>query len=114
MAEAFVKGVRVMPGSDEERGGYPWDLPAVAQLAEGLELHPKVTYLIGENGSGKSTLLTAIAMAAGMQAEGGSSNYTFPTEGKKAEPYAFSSEPTRSMRVRLRDAVAPRPGCCSD
>jgi predicted ATPase len=102
VAEAFVKGVRLMPGSDEERVGYPWDLPAVAQLAEGLELHPKVTYLIGENGSGKSTLLTAIAMAAGMQAEGGSSNYTFPTEGKAAKPYAFSK---RTARTGLVDSI---------
>jgi predicted ATPase len=33
-----------------------------------------VTYLIGENGSGKSTLVEAIALAAGMNAEGGSSS----------------------------------------
>ncbi len=42
-------------------------------------LHPKVTYLVGENGSGKSTLLEAIAVAAGMNPEGGSSGFTFST-----------------------------------
>ena len=48
-------------------------------LAGGLQLHPKVTYLIGENGSGKSTLLEAIAVAAGMNPEGGSSNFAYST-----------------------------------
>jgi predicted ATPase len=38
-----------------------------------------VTYLVGENGSGKSTLLEALAVAAGMNPEGGSSNYSFST-----------------------------------
>jgi predicted ATPase len=77
---ALVKAVRLAPpdGSDE-RSGYPWDLPAISALSCGLELHAKVTYLIGENGSGKSTLLEAIAVAAGMNAEGGSSNFAFST-----------------------------------
>jgi predicted ATPase len=59
--------------------GYPWDLPAVSALVDEIRLHPRVTYLIGENGSGKSTLLEAIAVAAGMNAEGGSSNFNFST-----------------------------------
>ena len=50
-----------------------------ALAGDGLALHPKVTYLIGENGSGKSTLLEALAVAAGMNAEGGSSNFAFST-----------------------------------
>jgi predicted ATPase len=63
----------------EERLGYPWSLPAIGALRDGLELDPRVTYLIGENGSGKSTLLEALAVAAGMNAEGGSSNFNFAT-----------------------------------
>lgn len=88
----------------EERVGYPWDLPAIAQLTEGLELHPRVTYLIGENGSGKSSLLAAIAMAAGLSPEGGSSNYAFPTQGKEAVPYAFSQR-ARTARSALVDSI---------
>ena len=57
-AEAFVRSVQLLPARNGERHvGYPWELPAIEALAKGLDLHPKVTYLIGENGSGKSTLL---------------------------------------------------------
>ena len=102
VAEAFVRSVHLIDRADQERAGYPWDLPAIAQLAQGLELHPKVTYLVGENGSGKSSLLAAIAMAAGMNPEGGSSNYAFPSEGEESVPYAFSQ---RLATTGLADAV---------
>ncbi len=48
----------------------PFSLPAVRALNT-LELHPKVTFLVGENGSGKSTLMEAIAVALVFNAEGG-------------------------------------------
>jgi predicted ATPase len=77
---SFVRSVELLPaGNPEERVGYPWELASVRALAHGLAFHPKVTYLIGENGSGKSTLLEAIAVAAGMNPEGGSSNFAFST-----------------------------------
>jgi predicted ATPase len=44
-----------------------------------LPFHPQVTFLVGENGAGKSTLLEAIAVASGLNAEGGSVNFTFAT-----------------------------------
>jgi predicted ATPase len=75
----FLHRVRV----DERvpRGGYPFDLPAVAWLARsgGLAVAPGVTFLVGENGSGKSTLVEAIAVAAGFNPEGGSRNFRFTT-----------------------------------
>ena len=112
VAEAFIKRAMLVADPVAERTGHPWDLPAVTALADGLELHPKVTYLIGENGTGKSTVLTAIALAAGMSAEGGSSNYAFPAEGEKSEAYAFSRRPPHTSlaeSIRLvRGARQPR------
>lgn len=102
MSEPFVKCVRLVSASVADQEGYPWDLPAIAQLAHGLDLHPKVTYLIGENGSGKSSLLSAIAMAAGMNPEGGSSNYLVPIEGGLAGAYAFSQ---RASLTRLVESI---------
>jgi predicted ATPase len=57
---------------------YAGELPALKSLTR-LELHPHVTFFIGENGSGKSTLLEAIAVADGFNAEGGTRNFDFAT-----------------------------------
>ncbi len=51
---------------------WPATLPPVQQiLREGLDLG-RATVFVGENGSGKSTLVEAIAMAYGVNPEGGS------------------------------------------
>ena len=57
---------------------YPFNLPVCRNLQE-LKFHPHVTFFIGENGTGKSTILEAIAVALGMNAEGGSKNFNFST-----------------------------------
>jgi len=69
-------GLRVsdVPGFDR----YPFSLPAVRHL-DVLDLHPKVTFIVGENGSGKSTLMEAIAVSFGFNAEGGTRNFGFGT-----------------------------------
>ncbi len=46
---------------DRPGDGFPFNIPAVQALERGLELHPKVTFLVGENGTGKSTLLEGLA-----------------------------------------------------
>jgi predicted ATPase len=81
---------------------YPFSLPAVQSLRVDLQLHPKVTFLVGENGSGKSTLLEAIAVAAGFNAEGGSRNFRFATRSSESELHA-------SIRL-VRGARRPRDG----
>ena len=81
-------------GWDED--AYPFNLPAVRSW-ETLQLHDKVTFLVGENGSGKSTLIEAIAIAAGFNAEGGSKNFNFKTVNAHSELHRF-----------LRLAKAPR------
>ncbi len=57
---------------------YPFSIPAIRNLKH-IDLHPKVTYIIGENGTGKSTLLEAMAVAFGLNPEGGSRNFRFST-----------------------------------
>ena len=53
---------------------WPYSIPAVGDLVgEGLELED-VTILVGENGAGKSTIVEAVAMAFGLNSEGGSVN----------------------------------------
>ena len=57
---------------------YPFTLSAV-RTPDTLRLHRGVTFLIGENGSGKFTLLEAIAVAWGLNPEGGSRHLGFGT-----------------------------------
>jgi predicted ATPase len=55
-------------------------LPAVKALVDHpLTLTTPVTFLVGENGMGKSTLTEAIAVAFGLNPEGGSRNFRFTT-----------------------------------
>lgn len=63
---------------------YPFSIPAISKL-ESLEMHPHVTFFVGENGAGKSTLLEAIAIAFGLNAEGGSKHFHFSTKDSHSE-----------------------------
>lgn len=67
---------------------YPFSLPAIRHLDK-LELHPQVTFLIGENGSGKSTLLEAAAVAWGFNPEGGSKHFNFSTRPSHSELHCY-------------------------
>jgi predicted ATPase len=68
----LVRRIQAIPDGPRG-GGWPFTLPPVAQLLrDGLDLAPGVTFLVGENGSGKSTIVEALAMAYGLNPEGGS------------------------------------------
>lgn len=74
----FLRSVTLLRERVPDMRRHPFTVPAVRSLTA-IDLHPKVTYFVGENGSGKSTLLEAIAVAAGFNAEGGSKNFNFRT-----------------------------------
>lgn len=57
---------------------FPFTIPAIGGL-DAIAFNQPVTFFVGENGSGKSTLLEAIAVAFGLNPEGGSRNFTFAT-----------------------------------
>ncbi|MEO7421713.1 MAG: AAA family ATPase [Ornithinibacter sp.] len=85
-------------------GAPPWPatLPAVAEvLARGIDLG-RCTVLVGENGSGKSTLVEAIAMAYGLNAEGGSTGARHRTHD--------SESPLHDWLTLVRGAGAPKWG----
>ncbi|MCA8902291.1 MAG: AAA family ATPase [Hyphomonas sp.] len=97
----YVMDVVQTRGEGWQADAYPFNLPAVRSW-ETLELHDKVTFLVGENGSGKSTLIEAIAIAAGFNAEGGSRNFRFGT----AHSHSDLHEHLRLVRATRR----PRDG----
>jgi len=77
-ARNFLVGVRLLRDRVSSLAEYPFVIPAIGQLDE-LSFEQPVTFFIGENGSGKSTLLEAIAVASGLNPEGGSRNFNFST-----------------------------------
>lgn len=78
LASQFVFHLALRRDKVESFDRYPFNLPAVRAL-DRLELHPKVTFFVGENGSGKSTVLEALAVSLGFNPEGGSRNFHFGT-----------------------------------
>lgn len=84
----YVMDVIQLRNEGWDGDAYPFNLPAVRSW-ETLQLHEKVTFLVGENGSGKSTLIEAIAIAAGFNAEGGSKNFNFNTAEAHSDLYQF-------------------------
>ena len=88
ISSQFASQVSLRRVDVESFDRYPFCLPAVRSL-ETLELHPKVTFLVGENGSGKSTLLEAIAVSLGFNPEGGTKNFRFGTRRSHSELHAF-------------------------
>ncbi|WP_226353461.1 AAA family ATPase [Pseudonocardia sp. ICBG601] len=81
----FVARVTLDP--DAPTDGYPFDLGVVRWLRAhgGLALYPGVTFLVGENGSGKSTFVEALAVALGLNAEGGSRSFRFATRASESD-----------------------------
>jgi len=88
ISSQFVSRIALQRDKVDAFDRYPFSLPAVRTL-EQIELHPKVTYFVGENGSGKSTLLEAIAVSLGFNAEGGSKNFNFGTQRSHSELHKY-------------------------
>lgn len=80
----FIGRVLMNPSRIRDASHYAYALPALRGFAS-LDLHPAVTFFVGENGSGKSTLLEAIAVANRINPEGGSRNLNFRTRDSHSD-----------------------------
>lgn len=97
--KGFVSEVRLKRDDVPSFECYPFSLDAVRDL-NALELHPGVTFFVGENGSGKSTLLEAIAVKWGFNAEGGSRNFRFETRRSHSKLHEYLVLSRHSPRPR--------------
>lgn len=84
----FVDSFELKADMIAEWDAYPFNIPCVRGMGR-LQMHPAVTFLIGENGSGKSTLLEAMAVRLGFSAEGGSRNFQFSTKDTHSQLHEF-------------------------
>jgi len=76
--EHYVIAIKLKRETIASFDAFPFSLPALKTL-DVLELHPAVTFIVGENGTGKSTLLEGVAVAFGFNPEGGTKNFRFQT-----------------------------------
>ncbi len=77
-ARNFLVQVSLLRETVPSFDAFPFTIPAIAALDE-IRFEQPVTFFVGENGAGKSTLLEAIAVACGLNPEGGSRNFRFST-----------------------------------
>jgi predicted ATPase len=100
-AEHYVLAVKLRRDKVSSFDEYPFSLPVIRHL-DTLELHPAVTFLVGENGSGKSTLMEALAVAWGFNPEGGTKNFRFGTRASHSVLHEY-------LRL-VKSARRPRDG----
>lgn len=95
----FIESVFLDPTRIVDPMHYAFNLPSTKSFRR-LDLHPKVTFFVGENGSGKSTMLEAIAIANGLNAEGGSRNMMFATRNSHSDLH-------KALKIRRYHALVP-------
>jgi predicted ATPase len=77
---------KIALNEDVDKREYPFNIPVLKNFKE-LIIKSPVTFFVGENGSGKSTLIEAIAIASGLNPEGGSQNFNFKTNDSHSQLY---------------------------
>ncbi|TVY01876.1 AAA family ATPase [Paenibacillus cremeus] len=85
---SFLRQIELKRHQIPSFDSYPFDLKVIQNFTK-LELHPKVTYIVGENGMGKSTLMEAIAVAWGFNPEGGTINFSFSTRSTHSSLHEY-------------------------
>ena len=96
---ALVREVVFERDRVEDWSVHPFSMPPIHSLTS-LPFDPGVTCFVGENGSGKSTLVEAIAVTAGLNAEGGSRNFRFSTRSSHSDLHKFLRLVRSTRRLR--------------
>jgi predicted ATPase len=84
----YIRSVKLNRDKIPSFNQYPFSLPAFNNLNE-VNLHSKVTFIVGENGTGKSTFLEAVAVAYGFNPEGGTKNFSFTSSDTHSELHEY-------------------------
>jgi len=87
MEDLFINRIKLnRENIDPNR--YPFNIKCLKDFEE-LKINSSVTMFYGENGIGKSTLIEAIAIALGLNPEGGSNNMQFSNYDDYSDLYKF-------------------------
>lgn len=75
----IIKRISLKREKIESFDEYPFNIDLVKNF-DSIDFTCPVTFFVGENGVGKSTFIEAIAVSLGLNAEGGTQNFTFSTK----------------------------------
>lgn len=78
MQDLFIKKIEIDKNNFPNNKIYPFNIDIIKNFKT-LNLTKNVTFLVGENGVGKSTFIEALAVACGLNPEGGTNNFMFET-----------------------------------
>lgn len=87
MEPLFVNHVR-LEKDENMQDEYPFNIDILRDF-DSLSFEKPVSFFIGENGVGKSTFIEALAVALGMNAEGGTENFHFHTKDTHSSLYRY-------------------------
>ena len=88
MDNLFIKDIRLKKEEIKNKDEYPFNIKCLENFEE-LKIESNVTFFYGENGVGKSTLVEAIAIALGLNPEGGSDNMQFSNYDDYSDLYKY-------------------------
>lgn len=84
MQDLFIKQIDIDKESFPNNKIYPFNIDIIKNFNT-INLTKNVTFIVGENGVGKSTFIEALAVACGLNAEGGTGNFMFTTRETEYE-----------------------------
>lgn len=87
MKELFVNKIQLKK-ENIDKSVYPFNIKVLKDF-DYLDINNAVTLFYGENGVGKSTLIEAIAIALGLNPEGGSNNMHFSNYDDYSDLYKY-------------------------
>lgn len=87
MKDLFINRIK-LNRENIDTNRYPFNIKCLKDFEE-LKINNSVTMFYGENGIGKSTLIEAIAIALGLNPEGGSNNMQFSNYDDYSDLYKF-------------------------
>lgn len=87
MKELFVNKIQLKK-ENIDKSVYPFNIKVLKDF-DYLDINNAVTLFYGENGVGKSTLIEAIAIALGLNPEGGSNNMHFSNYNDYSDLYKY-------------------------
>lgn len=100
-SDLFIRRIEFRRDKVEDFTIYPFNIELIKNFKE-LILDSPVTFFIGENGIGKSTFIEALAIACGLNPEGGTQNFMFSTRETHSCLHEYIEIPTFQRKCQTK------------